>query len=92
MPLPAWDACGVRCRQGRGRELAAALDDVTGQLLAMSRDEIIDQEDLAWSLPNGVYIESEILSVEPLLVRLQASKGIWLGRAVDARTVRLSTR
>ena len=56
----------------------------------MARDEIVDLEDVAWSFPSGVHVEPEVLSDEPLIVRLEASKGVWFLRASVIRTIQLS--
>lgn len=77
----------MQSRRASSRAVDAALDDVAAQLQTMRPDEIVDQEDLAWSLPNGVYVEPEVLSIEPLVVRLEASKGIWPNRIVATRTL-----
>lgn len=90
MPQSAWDALEVQQGQDSNRELDAALDEATEQLRGMRRDEIVEHEDLAWSFPSGVYVEPEVLSNEPLDVRLEASKGVWLHRVSAIRTIRLS--
>lgn len=74
----------------RSRELDAALDEATEQLRQMSYDEVVDQEDLAWSFPNGAHVQPGVLSDEPLVVRLEASKGVWLRRVSANRTIQLS--
>lgn len=90
MPHPAWDALEVQRSQEKSGELDAALDQASEQLRDMSRDEIVDQEDLAWSFPSGVYVEPEVVSSEPLVVRLEASKGVSLRRVSVSRTIQLS--
>ena len=69
-------------------ELDAALDEVTEQLRDMPRQDIVDREELAWSLENGVEVEVAVQSDEPLILRLEASKGFWF-RASANRTVRI---
>jgi hypothetical protein len=71
-------------------ELDAALDQASEQPRDMSRDEVVDQEDLAWSFPSGVSVEPEVLSSEPLVVRLEASTGVSLRRVSASRTIQLS--
>lgn len=72
------------------RELEAALDQVTAQLRTMEGGEIVDQEDLAWSLPDGSYVQVAVVSAEPLVVRLDASKGLGFRRIAATRSVRLN--
>jgi hypothetical protein len=92
MPHPAWDALEVQQGQESSRELDAALDEATEQLREMAPDEIVDQEDLAWSFASGVYVVPEVLSDEPLVVRLEASKGMWPRRASATMTLRLGSK
>lgn len=73
------------------RELEAALDQVTAQLRTMEGGEIVDQEDLAWSLPDGSYVEVAVVSAEPLVVRLDASKGLGFRRIAATRIVPLDS-
>lgn len=73
------------------KALVAALDHVTAQLRTMKRGEIVGQEDLAWSLPDGSYVEATVVSIEPLVVRLDASKGFLLRRIAATRSVRLDS-
>ena len=54
----------------------------------MPRHDIVDQEDLAWSLENGVEVEVEVQSDEPLILRLEASKGFWFRTSAN-RTIRI---
>lgn len=53
--------------------------------------EIVDQEDLAWSLPDGSYVEVAVVSAEPLVVRLDASKGLGFRRIAATRIVPLDS-
>lgn len=92
MPHSAWDALEVRKGQESGGQLDDALDEATEQLQGMAPDEVVGQEDLAWSFPGGVYVEPEVLSDEPLIVRLEASKGISPRRTSATRTLRLGSK
>lgn len=92
LPHPAWDALEVQKGQEGSGELDDALDEATEQLRCMSPNEVVGQEDLAWSFPGGVYVEPEVLSDDPLIVCLEASKGIWPRRASATRTLRLGSK
>lgn len=73
------------------RDLEVALDEVAGQLRHMPRDEILGQEDLAWSLDSGVEVEVEVRSEESLILRLDASKGFFR-HARAHRIIRIDPR
>lgn len=73
------------------RELEVGLDEVAWQLRDMPRDEIVGQEDLAWSLDSGVEVEVEVQSEEPLILRLDASKGFFR-HAIAHRIIRIDPR
>ena len=87
---PLWDDPAVSWDEAIRRDLELALDEVAGQLRDMPLDEIVGQEDLAWSLDNGVEVEVGVQSEEPLILRLDASKG-FLRHASAHRTIRIDS-
>ncbi len=86
-----WDDSAVTRDDTSRRDLEAALDEVVKQLRVMPRNEIVYQEDLAWSFESGVEVEVEVQSEEPLLLRLEASKG-FLFRASADRTIEIEPK
>lgn len=86
-----WDDSGVPWDEAIRRDLEVTLDEVARQLRDMPRDEIVGQEDLAWSLDTGVEVEVEVQCDEPLILRLDASKGFVL-HASAHRIIRIDPR
>lgn len=85
-----WDDLAVSRDDAKRCVLAAALDEVTEQLREMPVPDILDQEDLSWSFDSGVYVEVDVQSDEPLILRLDASKGFFR-RSSANRTVRIDS-
>lgn len=75
--MSVWDDSAVAWDEAIRRDLEVALDEVAEQLTDMPGDDVVDQEDLAWSLDSGVEVEVEVQSDEPLILRLDASKGFF---------------
>lgn len=86
--MSVWDDSAVTQDDPNRSELDAALDEVAEQLRDMPRHDIVDQEDLAWSLENGVEVEVEVQSDESLILRLEAIKGSWFRTSAN-RTIRI---
>ena len=86
--VSVWDDSAVTQDDPNRSELDAALDEVAEQLRDMPRHDIVDPEDRAWSLKNGVEVEVAVQSDEPLILRLEASKGFWFRTSAN-RTIRI---
>lgn len=87
-----WHYSAVSWDESARRDLEAALDEVTDQLGELPRAEIVDQEDLDWSFESGVYVTVEVQSDNPLVLRLDASKGFWFRRASAERVVQIDPK
>ncbi|KRF25830.1 hypothetical protein [Phycicoccus sp. Soil803] len=79
----------VRSSAEEIQSLAAALDDVEGQLRSMPTHELLADEDLERSI-GTVFIEARVVTVRPLVIALEASRGVPL-RVSQSRTVTLDS-